>query len=91
MKKRAIGPRARPGEQGLKGLGTWRIGGSADVKRRRQQTRELRRKHRVRAGGRPDSVLGTPEVHWSSPPRLGRKSFAGLTARGAQPKRRAGG
>lgn len=68
--------KAKTGPQGLSNLGTWRLPFSEDVKRRRQQKRELRRPHRLRKGGRPDSVLGTPAVHWSEPPRPDGKAKA---------------
>lgn len=91
-KPRRAGPARKPGSQGLESLGTYRIPFSADVKRRAQQTRENRRPHRLRGGaGRPDSVLGAPELHWSSPPRLPRGSFADLTAPGSEPKVRGEG
>ncbi len=57
---------------------TWRLAFSEDVKRRRRQTLENRRPHRLRPL-RPDTVLGTPEVHWTEPPRLG-PSGAALNA-----------
>ena len=84
-KPRAGGRKPEGASQGLSGLGIWRIPFSADVKRRRQQTHENRRPHRLR-GPRPDSVLGAPEAHWSSPPRLGRGGRAGATAPGAKLK-----
>jgi hypothetical protein len=59
----------KPGTQGLGHLQTWRAPFSLDIKRRRRQTLENRRAHRLR-GLRPDSVLGTPEYHWTEPPRL---------------------
>lgn len=65
----------KPGPQGLANLGTWRLGFSADVKRRRRQTLENRRPHRVRPA-RPNSALGTPEMNWTEPPRLGRTGRA---------------
>lgn len=65
----------KPGPQGLANLGTWRLANSADVKRRRRQTLENRRPHRVRPP-RPDSALGTPEMNWTEPPRLGRTGAA---------------
>lgn len=60
----------KPGTQGLANLKTWRLPFSEDVKRRKRQTLENRRPHRLRPL-RPDSVLGTPEIHWTEPPRLG--------------------
>jgi hypothetical protein len=77
MKKEKAGP------QGLANLGTWRLPFSADVKRRRRQTLENRRPHRIRPA-RPDSALGTPAANWSEPPRLG----AAGTARNGEPKGR---
>lgn len=74
----------KPGPQGLANLQTWRLPFSSDVKGRRRQTHEDRRPHRLR-GGRPDSVLGTPDLNWTAPPRLGRRS--GI-ASDATPKRR---
>lgn len=74
----------KPGTQGLANLRTWRLPFSSDVKRRKRQTLENRRPHRLR-GGRPDSILGTPELHWTAPPKLGRRS--GIAAN-ATPKRR---
>lgn len=76
--------KAKPGPQGLANLQTWRLPFSSDVKSRRRQTLENRRPHRLRAGGRPDSVLGTPDLHWTAPPRLGRLG----AALDATPKRR---
>ena len=73
----------KPGTQGRTNLKTWRLSFSGDVKRRRRQTLEDRRLHRLRPP-RPDSVLGTPEVHWTEPPRLG----AGGIAPDAEPKGR---
>ena len=78
MKKEKAGP------QGMANLQTWRLASSGDVKRRRRQTLENRRPHRVRPP-RPDTVLGTPDMNWTEPPRLGRKT--GI-ARNAEPKRR---
>lgn len=66
----------KPGPQGLANLQTWRLPFSSDVKHRRRQTFENRRPHKIRAGGRPDAVLGTPELHWTEPPRLGRAGAA---------------
>lgn len=74
----------KPGPQGLANLKTWRLPFSADVKSRRRQTLENRRPHRLRRGLRPDSVLGTPELHWTEPPRLDKTG----TAVNASPKRR---
>jgi hypothetical protein len=71
----------KPGPQGLANLGTWRLKFSADVKRRKRQTLENRRPHRVRPA-RPDSALGTPAMNWTEPPRLGRAG----TALNADPK-----
>jgi hypothetical protein len=65
--------KAKPGPQGLGNLATWRLPFSEDVKRRRRQKLENRRPHRLR-GGRPDSVLGTPELNWSEPPLPRRRS-----------------
>lgn len=65
----------KPGPQGLAHLGTWRAPFSADVKRRRRQTLENRRPHRIRPA-RPDSALGTPATNWTEPPRLGRTGEA---------------
>jgi len=65
----------KPGPQGLANLKTWRLPFSADVKQRRRQTLENRRPHRLR-GGLPDSVLGSPALHWTEPPRLGRAGRA---------------
>ena len=59
----------KPGPQGLANLTTWRVAFSEDVKRRRRQTLENRRPHRIRPV-RPDSVLGTPEMNWTEPPKL---------------------
>jgi hypothetical protein len=73
----------KPGPQGLANLKTWRLPFSDDVKRRKRQTLENRRPHRLRPL-RPDSVLGTPAVNWTEPPRLGRTG----TARNAEPKGR---
>jgi hypothetical protein len=66
----------RPGPQGLANLKTWRLPFSADVKHRRRQTLENRRPHKLRTGLRPDAVLGTPELHWTEPPKLGRTGAA---------------
>jgi hypothetical protein len=77
MKKEKAGP------QGLGNLRTWRLEFSADVKRRRRQTLENRRPHRLRPA-RPDSVLGTPAMHWSAPPKLGLRGVAA----NAEPKGR---
>jgi hypothetical protein len=74
----------KPGTQGLANLKTWRLPFSSDVKRRKRQTLENRRPHRLR-GGSPDSVLGVPAMNWTEPPRLGRKNGV---ARNATPKRR---
>lgn len=79
--------RARPGPQGLSNLNTWRLPFSEDVKRRRQQKRELRRPHRVRAGDRPDSVLGAVMPHWTDVPKPDGKTKA---IHSAHPKRRGG-
>jgi hypothetical protein len=79
--------RARPGPQGLSNLNTWRLPFSEDVKRRRQQKREQRRPHRVRAGDRPDSVLGTVTPHWTDVPKADGKTKA---IHSAHPKRRGG-
>ncbi|HEX4047483.1 MAG TPA: hypothetical protein VH309_06595 [Elusimicrobiota bacterium] len=73
----------KPGPQGLANLKTWRLAFSSDVKRRRRQTQENRRTHRVRPP-RPDSVLGTPEMNWTEPPKLGPSG----TARRSDPKHR---
>ena len=73
----------KPGTQGLANLKTWRLSFSDDVKRRRRQTLENRRPHRVRPP-RPDSVLGTPEMNWTEPPKL---SLTGV-ARHSDPKGR---
>lgn len=62
----------KPGPQGLANLQTWRLPFSSDVKSRHRQTLENRRPHRLRTGLRPDAVLGTPELHWTEPPRLDR-------------------
>lgn len=56
-------------------LKTWRLPFSADVKRRRRQTLENRRPHKLRTGMRPDAVLGTPELHWTEPATLGRSGL----------------
>jgi len=62
--------------QGLAGLGTYRIPGSLDVKRRRQQKRLLRRPHAARSGEtRSDSLLGQPDMNWTQQ-WLRRGSFA---------------
>lgn len=66
----AVMKKEKPGPQGLANLGTWRLQFSADVKRRKRQTLENRRPHRVRPA-RPDSVLGTPAMNWTEPARLG--------------------
>jgi hypothetical protein len=68
--------RASRGPQGLSNLNTWRLPFSEDVKRRRQQKRELRRPHRLRAGGRPDSLLGTVTAHWTDVPKPDGKTKA---------------
>lgn len=78
----------KPGPQGLTNLKTWRLAFSDDVKRRRRQTLENRRPHRVRPP-RPDSALGTPDVNWTEPPRLGRAGTVRAgKARHAEPKGR---
>jgi len=69
----------KAGAQGLANLGTWRLANSADVKRRRRQTLENRRPHRVRPA-RPDSALGAPAMNWTEPPRLGRLSGEAINA-----------
>lgn len=52
--------------QGLAGLGTYRISGSADIKRRGQQKRLQRRPHSARSEQtRPDSLLGQPDMNWT--------------------------
>lgn len=79
-----ISANRKPGVQGLGNLQTWRLPFSEDVKNRRKQTHENRRPHRLR-GGRPDSVLGNPELNWTGPPRLGRYT---RVAADATPKRR---
>jgi hypothetical protein len=65
--------KAKPGAQGLANLGTWRLPFSEDVKRRRRQKLENRRPHRLR-GAAPSSILGTPDVNWTEPPRPRRRS-----------------
>lgn len=66
----------KPGPQGLANLQTWRLPFSSDVKSRRRQTFENRRPHRLRTSLRPDTVLGTPELHWTEPPKLDRTGVA---------------
>lgn len=66
----------KPGPQGMANLQTWRLPFSSDLKSRRRQTHENRRPHRLRTAARPDAVLGTPEMHWTEPPRLGRTGRA---------------
>ena len=66
----------KPGPRGLANLKTWRLPFSSDVKSRRRQTWENRRPHKLRTGLRPDAVLGTPELHWTEPPKLGRAGAA---------------
>lgn len=63
-----------PGPQGLTNLGTWRLPFSEDVKRRRKQKHESRRPHRLRAGTRPDTVLGTVTPHWTDVPKADGKT-----------------
>ena len=79
--------KARPGPQGMSNLNTWRLPFSEDVKRRRQQKRELRRPHRLRSGERPDSVLGTVTTHWTDVPKVDGKTKAMVSF---HPKRRGG-
>lgn len=76
MARRARPRTARPGPQGLANLGTWRLPFSEDVKRRRRHKRELRRPHRLHAGDRPDSVLGTVIAHWTDVPKVDGKTKA---------------
>lgn len=91
-KRRKAGPAARPGEQGLSHLGTYRKSFSLDVKRRGQQKRADRRPHRLRGKvGRPDSVLGTPDMHWSGPPRLRGGSFGAAIVPASSRKRKGEG
>lgn len=79
----------RPAEQGTTHLATYRKSFSADVKRRGQQKRAGRRAHRLRgAGGRPDSVLGAPDLHWSEPPRLRRGGFGAALSPASSRKRK---
>ena len=66
----------KPGPQGLANLRTWRLPFSADVKHRRRQTLENRRPHKLRTSLRPEAVLGTPELNWTEPPKLGRSGEA---------------
>lgn len=66
--------KAKPGPQGLSNLATWRLPFSEDVKNRRRHKRELRRPHRLHAGGRPDRVLGTPTAHWTDTPKVDGKT-----------------
>lgn len=62
--------------QGLAGLGTYRVTGSADVKRRSQQKGLQRRPHAARSEEtRPDSLLGQPDMNWTGQQRR-RGSFA---------------
>lgn len=70
----------KPGPQGLANLQTWRLPFSSDVKHRRRQTLENRRPHRLRTGERPDAVLGTPALHWTEPPKLGRRTGRAVNA-----------